>query len=107
MKDSSADGLHHPAPMGSSVASCGTTPSRPGPPSGTALDLAPMRRALDEVTARRSGTLEEILGRSLSRLWYRSLQRGFLTPFAADKLAIRACNVHPSHIWADEWFDAS
>lgn len=106
MNSSGAGDLQHPAPD-RLYTSCEAVKSGPGSPSGATLSLAPMRRALLDLSARQSGTLEEIIGRSLCRLWYRSVQRGFLTPFAADKLAIRACNVHPSHIWGPSWWDAA
>jgi lambda repressor-like predicted transcriptional regulator len=34
-----------------------------------------------------------------------ALQTGQITVYAADRAAIAGLNVHPTHIWGDEWLD--
>lgn len=34
-----------------------------------------------------------------------ALQTGQITVYAADRAAVTSLNVHPTHIWGDQWLD--
>lgn len=41
---------------------------------------------------------------ALERAYCRARREGSLTPFAADRLAIRLLGLHPVLVWGDEWW---
>lgn len=79
-----------------------------GGPKNPKVSLAPLVKALvrrgvlepdDDVTPTSLAGISGMARQSTTQ-WIRS---GELTVWSADQAAVRALNVHPTHIWGDDW----
>lgn len=82
-------------------------PDRPRDvPSTTRLPAAPLLALLSarpdtSTSASRFGVSER-----LAQALYRARRRGWVTPYAADDIAVTLLGLHPACVWGESWWTA-